>query len=758
MDSKVLPMHQLLAGVPKLVGISSAVVASSVLFFRGDSSVRSIVLATFALSAIIAISVGIRRYKPADATSWWCLFGASALFLVGVGLRGDPTVYPDGVTALSNSLTLGGYCLIGTALARWVLERRSRDDITPLIDAGLISVGTLFVSWVVLISPLLDGTVSTAAAIGNGVYPAIDAGMITLVTYLLVSSTHRNHALRLLLVALLAILVGDLAYAQSLSRTVPLSPGLLDGIYLFAYAALALAALNPQMATMSHRQNSPPRHSRRRVLFVVALLAVCAATLVLGSSISTVDLVVRSALLSVLLIGTFLRGERAMSLVERSEDDARYRAAHDVLTGLPNRTMLDEQFARLALASGRGRTFVLFVDLDNFKTVNDSYGHRVGDEMIAAAAHRIRATVRSSDTVVRYAGDEFIVIGRCTRPEMEEVARSVIERISEPFVLSVATTYITASVGIAAADNRPGDLDDLLREADMAMYHAKSLGASRFSFFDESLRASSIAAIETATALRGATRRGELVVHYQPIVSTSSRSTVVYEALVRWNRDGCLRSPVEFVPIAESTNLIGEIGAFVLRTALRDLNALRAAGQNVTMSVNISSVQLRDDSLPKLVSDMLEEYGLCGADLALEVTETALIDDVFAAKKILDELAAMEVLIVLDDFGVGYSSLSRLRELPIALLKIDRSFVAEIGTSESADSLVTAIAAMARALPVSIVAEGVETEEQARAVEALHCRFAQGYLYGRPAPLEHWLQTTPTSAHPVDVDLSNSVE
>ena len=739
MDAKAPLLGRMPYGVLRTVGLAAVVIAAGILFYLGSAPIRTVVLGGFAVGSILAIGVGIRRYTPTDATSWWCLFAAAIFFLVGAGLRSDPTIYPTDISAVSNVFTLAGYAAIGTALARWILERRSRDDITPLIDAALIALGTFFLSWILFISPLLDSDVGMLAAVTNGTYPAVDAGMITLITYLLVSAERRNRSLSLLLVALLFVFAGDVAYAYFLSSEQSPTAGLLDGIYLLAYASLALAALDPHMAAMSQPRHLAPR-SRSRIAFLVVLLAVCAAIPLLGTAVSTSDMAVRSTLLSVILIGIFLRGERAMSLMEHSEDDARYRAAHDVLTGLPNRTMLREQFHRLDSEDTPGRIFVLFVDLDNFKMVNDSYGHRVGDEMLAAAAHRIRATVRPSDTVVRYAGDEFVVIGRCTRPDVEELARSLVTRLSEPFVLSAASAYITASIGIAAAGNRAGALDDLIREADTAMYHAKSQGAARSAFFDESLRASSTAAIQTATALRGAAKRGELVVHYQPIVMTSTRETVVYEALVRWQHGGRLRGPGEFVAIAESTNLIGEIGEEVLRTALDDLTALRAAGQEVTMSVNVSPVQLRDDSLPDLVAHLLAERGLRGEDLALEVTETALIDDMFTAKTILDRLAAMNVLIVLDDFGVGYSSLSRLRELPIGLLKIDRSFVAEIGTSPTADSLVTAIASMARALPVSIVAEGVETEEQACAIETLRCRFAQGYLYGKPAPLRHWLK------------------
>ena len=198
-------------------------------------------------------------------------------------------------------------------------------------------------------------------------------------------------------------------------------------------------------------------------------------------------------------------------------------------------------------------------------------------------------------------------------------------------------------------------------------------------------------------------------------------------------------TPNEFIPIAESTGLIKEIGEWVLRSALSDLVTLRAHGQDVTMSVNVSPMQLRDDSLPTIVAALLNEYGLSGADLALEITESVLIDDLGTAKSLLDRLAALGVLIVLDDFGIGYSSLNRLRAMPIALLKIDKSFVHEIGRSESDTRLIRAIVAMASALPVNTVAEGVETEKQASIIESLECRFAQGFLFGRPAPIAHWL-------------------
>lgn len=721
-----------------LLVVALAVVTSAA-YFTGDSGIRSALLGAGTLTSVVAVYVGIRRYRPADATSWWLLFAASIVFLVGVGTRGDPVSMDSGVNIVPDLFTLTGYALIGIALTRWIRERHSIDDLTPLIDAALIAVGTLFLAWVLFVSPQLGGASSPATAIFNGLYPAIDAGMIALTTYLFFSSEARNRSIRWLFVALVSVLVGDIAYAVALQQATTPSDGLLTGIYLIAYGALALAALDPSMASMSHQQAAAPMHSRRRVVVVIALLTVCAGVPLVGTAASTADTIVRSLLLAVILIGTFLRGERAVTRIKRSEDRATYRAAHDLLTGLPNRTMLESEYARVEQSTSEGIMCVLFVDLDDFKMVNDSYGHRVGDEMIVGAADRLRRSVGTNDAVLRYAGDEFIVVSRRSKDDACSLAASIIENMNNPFQLSAAIAYVSASIGIARAESSRSELDDLIREADTAMYHAKSQGSSRYSFFDESLRLRATSAVETATALRGAVRRGELEVYYQPIVATKSRRTVVYEALVRWNRGGRVLAPAEFVPIAESTNLIKEIGEWVLATAAADLVTLREHGQNVTMSVNVSPVQLRDDTLPGFVADILAANGLAGSDLGLEVTEGALIDDTVFAGRILEELSATGILIVLDDFGMGYSSLSRLRQMPIALLKIDKSFVAEIGTTPAATSLVTAIMAMARALPVSTVAEGVETEVQALALENLECRFAQGYLYGRPAPLAHWL-------------------
>ncbi|WP_415971526.1 putative bifunctional diguanylate cyclase/phosphodiesterase [Rhodococcus sp. 077-4] len=719
----------------RTAALVAVIVVAATVFVLGDAGVRAGVLATVAVGSVLAISAAIRRYRPEDSRCWWALFGASVLFMFGVALRSDPSALNHSIPLLPDLFTLTGYALVGYALSRWIRDRRSIDDITPLVDAGLIFLGTLFLSWLLFISPALESPRSSASTVVNGVYPAIDAALITLTTYLLFSAKPRTAALQWALIALVATLVGDVSYAFAATTDAAPSSGVLDAIYLFAYLSLAMAALDPSMRTVSQRQTPAPAHSSRRVVFVVTLLVVCATVPLLGSAVSTGDLIVRSLLLASILVGAFLRGERALTRMQVGKEHAKYLAAHDLLTGLPNRTILDEEFTRHERNQNPGRTYVLFVDLDNFKMVNDSYGHRVGDELIVAAARRIRVAVGGTDTVVRYAGDEFVVLTHRDRGGAEALARSVIDRMNEPFQLSAATAYVTASVGIADADR----LHDAIREADTAMYQAKSLGAARYAFFDESLRARATSAIETATELRGAIRRGELEVYYQPIIETSSRATVVYEALVRWNWRGRVRTPNEFIPIAESTNLIKEIGEWVLHTAMSDLVALRTNGQDVRMSVNVSPMQLRDDSLPLIVGRLLDTYGLDGADLALEITESVLIDDMGTAKTVLDRLAAMGVLIVLDDFGVGYSSLNRLRTMPFKMLKIDKSFVQEIGRSDWDIQLIRAITAMASALSVATVAEGVETEEQAATVEALECRFAQGFLFGRPAPVAHWL-------------------
>ncbi|MGU3435790.1 putative bifunctional diguanylate cyclase/phosphodiesterase [Actinomycetes bacterium M1A6_2h] len=718
------------------------VVVSAVSFVVRRLEIDSVFFGASIVATTAAVVFGILRNRPARAAAWWFIAAAITMYFASYA---SMKAYPAGgigSIAAADVFRIVGYIVMAVGLTWWISDRRTRSDMTPLIDGVLISLGVLFVTWVVFLSPILALDDIPGATMSAGLYPAFDAGIFTLTAYLVIGSRGANTSVRWLTVGFAAFFVGDMAYAVSLGERAQPPTWVYQVAFGVGLVSFAAAALDRSMTGVAELPLLTPPRSPRRGVVLLVLLALCALIPLVVTARNGGDLVFRTVMLTLIVMVTFLRGERALRRAQASEDRARHDAEHDSLTGLPNR-------AALAQRIGERDVTILFVDLDNFKIVNDSYGHRVGDELIAAAASRIRTTVQPSDSVVRYSGDEFVVSTDLDRLEAESLARRIVDSVGRPYVLGTITVYVTATVGIArgrGTDAR-GGLDDVIRDADTAMYRAKSQGAGSVSFFDESLRLSATRELELATAMRGAVDRGEFEVYYQPIVATGSRNTVVFEALLRWHHGGELVGPLEFVPIAESTNLIGEIGEWVLDTAIAAVARMRANGRpDVTVSVNVSALQLRDDCLPDTVRDILSAHGVDGSVLSLEVTESMLVDDADKADSLLARLAAQGILVVLDDFGMGYSSLSRLRHMPIAVLKIDKSFVAEIGDDSTALSLLSAITSMADALSIITVAEGVETELQMTTVTEMGCRFAQGFLFGKPAPLAHWLPDADVTA------------
>ncbi|MBY6682736.1 GGDEF domain-containing protein [Rhodococcus sp. BP-316] len=706
------------------------------------ASIRTGVFAVGAIGCMVVVLVGLRRNSPTDTYAWRCMLGAATSFLVGLSARSVRADLPSAIRLLPEVLVLLGYLLLVLGIVGWSRRGGNSRPTPTIIDAVLVTLGMTFVSWVLLVAPVLSTTRDVPSVVLNGLFPAIDAGLFTMAFFLLLSKSRFNVSLVLLVAALLVTIVGDLGYAIATARSVAPPAVVLDAMYLLAFVLLAAASLHPSMAWVGRAGGVTAALTRQRMTVSVALVATCAALPLVGDAVGTADVVVRSTFLAVILVGMFVRGERALSRVQRSEDKARHDATHDSLTGLPDRSMLESILERAARrpSSSASATTVLFADLDNFKVVNDSYGHRAGDELIQAAAQRIRRVVSADEDVVRYAGDEFVVVAHCDRARAEELAELLLAAFAEPFELSVASLYVSVSIGIATSCGPAGLADDLVREADTAMYDAKFRGPAAYAFFDESLRTAATRSVELGSALRGAVARGEMAVHYQPIVSLRTHDVLVYEALVRWKHRGRWVGPDEFIPVAEATNMISEIGTWVLDTALGDLVRLRAAGApRMSMSVNLSVLQLRDERLPEVVADLLASHGLDGSVLGLEVTESALIADPVVANRVLARLAEQDIVLVLDDFGMGYSSLGRLRDLPITVIKIDKSFIDRVPVDDASVSIVTAIEAMATALTMRTVAEGVETTEQERIVTELGCTYAQGYLYGRPAPVETFL-------------------
>ncbi|MGQ0805208.1 MAG: sensor domain-containing protein [Actinomycetota bacterium] len=430
--------------------------------------------------------------------------------------------------------------------------------------------------------------------------------------------------------------------------------------------------------------------------------------------------------------------------IERKAYESRlaYQAHHDPLTGLPNR-MLFLEFLVLALARSRrvhSRVGVLFLDLDRFKFVNDSLGHDAGDELLVALGHRLRTALRPGDTVARFGGDEFVVLcedlsGREARREAVDVADRLLEVIRQPFPINGNDQFLSASIGIAIAVNGDERPDELLRDADAAMYRAKERGKGRWEVFDDAMRTSALERLEIDNALHQAVERREFRVVYQPLVALDDRRCVGAEALVRWQHPTRgLLAPGEFVDLAEESGLIVPVGAWVLEEACRQAAEWQAADgvDDFVISVNLSARQLSHADTPAYVAAALTASGIDPSKLSLEITESVLMDDAESTMGAITALRDLGVGFSIDDFGTGYSSLGYLKRFPVDSVKIDRSFVSGLGSNPEDSAIVAAVVSLGHALGLTVVAEGVETERQLEELVALGCDTAQGFYFAEP--------------------------
>jgi len=411
-----------------------------------------------------------------------------------------------------------------------------------------------------------------------------------------------------------------------------------------------------------------------------------------------------------------------------------HEATHDALTGLHNRTVAISRLSPAVRGQRRGATAILFVDLDKFKGINDSLGHSAGDKVLRIVGARLRGSTRHSDTVGRLGGDEFAVIAPdvSSHAEATRLAEHIRSALNQPVSVDGRQLHIDASVGIViAAPDDPRSGEDLLRDADLAMYQAKTQGRGRHAFFDVDLRERSQRRLQLEQDLRSAPREGQLWLAYQPIVDLHSGRTAAVEGLLRWThpRYGSI-SPSEFIPLAEDSDLINIIGGHMLRTATSEITGLRARFPGLQLTVNLSARQLDDPGLVSAVRDAAA--GLPPDALCLEITESALMRDPAAAARTLAALRDLGARLAIDDFGTGYSSLAQLLTLPLDMLKIDRTFVTGLGRSSDAEAIVTSVVAMAHAVDLTVVAEGVEHSDQLDILRRLGCDQAQGYHLGRP--------------------------
>jgi diguanylate cyclase (GGDEF)-like protein/PAS domain S-box-containing protein len=426
---------------------------------------------------------------------------------------------------------------------------------------------------------------------------------------------------------------------------------------------------------------------------------------------------------------------------KRAEERLHHDAFHDALTGLPNRALFMDHL-ELAIARLQRREdeifAVLYLDLDRFKVVNDSLGHMVGDQLLIGIARRLEHCLRPGDTIARLGGDEFTVLleDADDGTTVTQIAERIQKELSAPFSLRGREVFTTVSIGIALSSNEYKRSEDILRDADTAMYRAKSMGKARHETFDAGMRSQAISLLQLETDLRGALERREFLVVYQPIMSLETGDLRGFEALIRWpHPERGLISPMDFIPVAEETGMIVQIGEWVLREACEQMHRWQVifpSDQPIFMSVNLSVKQFSQQDLIERVAAILKETQLASTSLKLEITESAVMENVESATNMLKQLRALGVQLSMDDFGSGYSSLSNLHRFPINTLKIDRSFITRMVENNENAEIVRTISGLAHNLGMDVVAEGVETREQLEILRALGCQYGQGYFFAKP--------------------------
>lgn len=430
---------------------------------------------------------------------------------------------------------------------------------------------------------------------------------------------------------------------------------------------------------------------------------------------------------------------------KRAEEQLVHTALHDALTGLPNRVLFLDRLSHVMERARRHTDYmyaVFFLDLDRFKIVNDSLGHNVGDHLLVESAHRLTACLRSEDTVARLGGDEFVILLEDIQDSADaiRVAERIQYEMGLPYDLEGHRVILFVSMGIVLSDRSYKQPDDVLRDADIAMYRAKGKGLGRYEIFDPVMLERVMTRLELETDLRKAVENQEFIIHYQPIIDMKTQQIAGFEALVRWQHPTKgLIPPAEFIPTAEETGLIVPIGYWVMDAACRqiiDWQTQFPSDPPLTINVNLSTRQCAQPDLIEKIKAILQKNKLNPGSLKLELTETLIVEDSVAIANMLSKLRELGVQVQIDDFGTGYSALSYLHKLPIDTLKIDRSFISRLGTNDNSSEIVRTILALAHNLGMKVVAEGVETITQRSNLQALDCEYMQGFLFSKP--LDSW--------------------
>ncbi|MFN0028695.1 MAG: putative bifunctional diguanylate cyclase/phosphodiesterase [Acidimicrobiales bacterium] len=699
-----------------------------------------------------ACVVGVRRHHPRLRWPWAVVMCSIVVFVAGGALRLVEGTFGDlspTRSLLPDFLTIPGYglvaaCFIGMMRAR---NANGRRDLDALLDSAVVGLGLMTLAWSYLMTPALFAEdVTLKVRLSLVVYPPISMFITALGMRVAAGNGSRVVvAQRLILVTALGLLTGDVLTTVGDARIAAVPLSIAEVPYILAFLAFGSMSLHPSMRELTEPagvRGDPPM--RARLVLTGVALALPALVALAGGGKAGGELVVLAGMVLAMTAASVLRVLRALRAQAESQARLRYEATHDILTGLPNRSMAMSLLSERMSDEHRASLTVVFLDLDRFKLVNDSGGHALGDQLLVGVAARLRSASPAGALIARIGGDEFLLVfeGLGSQAQAVERTETVRAAFQQPFSLGGNEVFSSASCGLVYLDERSPhsfEPDGLIRDADTAMYRAKAAGRDGIAVFDSRMRDETSERVRLEQDLRRALERSELEVHFQSIVSLRTHVIEGFEALVRWQHHSRgLISPTVFIPIAEESDLIIEIGDWVLREAVGQLARWRLLAPEhagLYVAVNFSSRQLRMPSVTQVVASALRDSDLAPDGLCIEITESLLMQDTDAVAETLRDLRRLGVKLSIDDFGTGYSSLSYLHRFPLDQVKIDRSFVEDLESKDGVGAkLVAAIIAMSGAMGMRTVAEGVETARQGRRLLEMGADRAQGYYFSRPLP------------------------
>ena len=757
-----------------IYGVAALIVIA--IYFGQSDLTRTVIYDLFGLSASVMIVVGVRINRPEHARPW-LLIGLGQFLLVAGDMTWAwyahvahiATPFPSP----ADGLYLLGYPVMAAGILLFVHHRSGGRDRNGFIDAACITLSLGILGWIFLMEPYASDPALTSVEKAISVaYPLANVAILAVLIRFVLSTSLRSAPLRMMVGAFTLQLVADSIYGAQLLLTGTYGQGVSDyltnGFWLAMYALLAMAALHPSMRGVTKPDTASSKRPNRVRVGILAsslLLMPVAQTIqaVRGLDMNVPVALVGSMIL-VLLIFARMSGllseiQAHVSRLTKQEQELRdllterdllskklhHQAFHDSLTGVANRLLFADRLNHARSASRRNKAplSLLFIDLDDFKSVNDEFGHAAGDGLLTAVAQRLTQSVRPGDTVGRIGGDEFgVLLVDASEEEAATVSDRLLRDLRLPFPIGDRLMSIEGSIGVVCRVDGDTGPDELLGSADLAMYEAKRRGKGRVEFFDSALQTKLIERQEAGRRFEKALAEGELRIHYQPIIGLEDGKLAGAEALLRWvDPDRGNVPPSEFLPLAQEMNLMPKVDTFVLKTAVAQLSQWlpRTTSSNFRMNVNISAAKLIEPGFVQEVTATLQKFGTPPSNLVLEITETDLLVDMDWAGAVLGRLKATGVKLALDDFGTGYSSLSHVRLFPIDVLKIDKSFIDDLGHSDrdgKKEIMTSVINSMGRSLGMSTVAEGIESIEQVAALRRLECPLGQGYLFARPAPPE----------------------